>query len=67
MQGFGGVLGYKESVACVGQCVLLCGSEWRRVGSVRRTPTAVTNCNTATIRRKGGERRLMETALASKD
>ena len=54
-------------------CVVLCGSEWRKVGRVRGTPTAVTavtNCNAATIRRQGettADGDVMETALASKD
>ena len=37
--------------------MVLCGSEWRKVGRVKGMPTAVTaitNCNAATIRRKGG-------------
>ena len=60
-------------MAHVRQCVVPCGSEWRKVGSMRGKPiavTAVTNCNAATIRRQGettadGEGTCW--ALASKD
>ena len=73
MQGFGGgwCFGIGEvGGMCVGQCVVLCGSEWRKVGRVKGTPTAVTAvtiCNAATIRRQGETTTVMETALSSKD